>query len=120
MEEYRMSAAELLAAWRDATLGAELAARLAAEAAAAAEEADIDALGNECLVEFAEAAARAAEAAAEDARRCAQRARSRATVSSDRVAQAQQAAHAADAREVDAGDRYHSSRPVHDGARPPD
>lgn len=111
-----MTAADLLAAWRDATRAAELAARLAVEAEAAAEEAEADAVANEDLVKLAEAAAAAAEQAAQNARRCAERARSRAdTYRADRVPDAMRGVADARAHETEARDRYHRSARGGDG-----
>jgi hypothetical protein len=68
MDDERVTTAELLTAWRDATRAAELAERLATAATEAAAQADVRALASVELADLAEHAAEAASRAAEKAR----------------------------------------------------
>lgn len=69
---------DLLAAWHDATLAADLAERLAKSASDAADELERGADEAEAIASLAEHAAEAADEAADAARRAAERARERA------------------------------------------
>ena len=71
VEEERLTTADLLMQWRDATRAAELAERLAEVATRAADQSDASALTSEQVAGMAEQAAVAAERAARTARRAA-------------------------------------------------
>jgi len=79
MDLARVTAPELLDAWRDAARAAELAERLASTALHAADRADGDAATAEELALLAEEAATAAERAARAAREAAMKAATHAT-----------------------------------------
>ena len=73
VEEERLTAADLLMQWREATRAAELAERLAEVATRAADRSDASALASEQVAGMAEKAAVAAERAARTARSAASR-----------------------------------------------
>lgn len=71
MEEERLTTADLLTQWRDATRAAELAERLAEVATRSADESDAKALASEQIARMAEKAGVAAERASRSARKAA-------------------------------------------------
>lgn len=108
VEEIRVTTADLLEAWREATRAAELAARIAREAEKAADQADVDALASTEIAELAEKAAEAATAAALKARAAADRANGLAAARrSPGVGDARLREEAAIHAESEARDRYH-------------
>lgn len=110
VEDHRVSAGELLLAWREAPRAAELTARLAAEAAAAVEEADSDAVANNTSSNWRRWPRGRPNRPATDARRCAERARARADAyRTERLPQADQAWEDAKTREAEARLRYEQS-----------
>jgi methyl-accepting chemotaxis protein len=94
VHEERVTAADMLEAWRDATRAAELADRLAKMAAETADRAEVTASGADEVAKLAERAAEAAEAAARRARESAEQARAIAQESRDRGLPDAEAQHA--------------------------
>jgi hypothetical protein len=110
VEDIRVTTAELLEAWREATRAAELAARLTRQAEEAADHADDDAMGSDEIAKLAESAAEAAEAAASKARNAADRASALAAAKRDAgVGDAKQIEEAARVFETGARDEYHDA-----------
>ena len=107
MEEERLTTADLLMQWREATRAAELAERLAEVATRAADQSDASALASEQIARMAEKAAVAAERASRSARNAATRAASLATENrSTRLREADEAVVSARASEAEARVRY--------------
>lgn len=79
MDDQPPTQAELLDAWRDTALAAQLTERLAATAIKAAEEAELDAIASEEIAVLAEGVSRDAGVAATKARQAATKARRLAT-----------------------------------------
>lgn len=107
VEEERVTTADLLLRWREATRAAELAERLAVVATQAADQTDANALASEQIAGLAEKAAAAAERAATTARKAATRAA--ALVSEhrhERLRDANAAVTAARASETEARERF--------------
>ena len=110
MDDYVVTTADLLDAWREASRAAELAERLASLALDAAEQADANALASEEIANLADEALRSAEHAADIARKAATRARELASQTRlGRLAEADEAVRQAHAIDIAARDRYHSA-----------
>jgi hypothetical protein len=118
VEEERVTTADLLAQWREATRAAELAERLAVMATQAADQADANALGSDQIASLAEKAAVAAERAATTARKAATRATALASENRhERLRDADTAVTAARGSETGARERYDEAERA-DGDRP--
>jgi hypothetical protein len=111
VEEERLTTADLLLQWREATRAAELADRLAELALSAAEQSDSNALASEQIARMAEKAAVAAERAAQSARKAATKASALALENrAQRLRDADEAVVTARASEAEARQRYELSR----------
>ena len=110
MEEERLTTADLLMQWREATRAAELADRLAEVATRAADQSDASALASEQIAKMAEKAAVAAERAARSARKAATTAAALASENREtRLREADEAVVHARASETQARVRYEQS-----------
>jgi hypothetical protein len=110
VNDARVTTAELLEAWREATRAADLAARLARQAEEAADHADDDAMGSEEIARLAESAAEAAEVASAKARTAADRASTLAASKRDAgVGDARETEDAARVFETEAREEYHDA-----------
>ena len=119
MEEERLTTADLLLQWREATRAAELADRLAEVAARAADQSDANALASEQIAKMAERAATAAERAARSARKAATRAWALAQENRDqRLRDAAAAVDTARASEGEARMRYEEAENTGRDGRP--
>jgi hypothetical protein len=107
VDDIKVTSADLLEAWREATRAAALAERLARLALETAEQADRDVTATEGIATLAERAAEALEAAAKSARAAATDVADRARVNREMgVAEADQTLVQARGTEVEARDAY--------------
>lgn len=113
VEEERLTTADLLMQWREATRAAQLAERLAELATRAADQSDASALASEQIARMAEKAAVAAERASQSARKAATRAAALAAENRGmRLREADEAVVNARASELEARLRYeHADHP---------
>jgi hypothetical protein len=123
VEEERLTTADLLTQWREATRAAELAERLAELATRAAERSDANAVAYEQIARMAEKAGIAAERASQSARKAATNAAAHAAEDRQlRLRDADEAVVNARASEIEARTRYEraevvggAGHPVQDG-----
>ena len=118
MEEERLTTADLLTQWREATRAAELAERLAELAARAADHSDANTQASEQIATMAEKAGIAAERASQSARKAATKAAALAAGKREiRLREAHAAVATARVSEIEARTRYERAE-VAGGAGP--